>query len=194
MRSCLSLLLALLLLITSAQAQQTRPASGKAKPATVKKLKAKTKPRAAATKSVAPAAKPVAKAKEAEEAPVIVFKKTPCYGSCPHYEATIYPDGRVAYLGYRNVPRMGAAQLQLPPAVVGNVLSQARELNFAGLQDLYSKGATDMPATIITIIQPDGKPKTVQVEEGAPQPLQDLLKYLGDELEKQIGVPVVSDH
>ena len=193
MRYSLSLILAFLLLISSAQAQTTRPATGKAKPVTVKKAKAKTKPKAAATKS-APATKPVAKDKEAEEAPVIVFKKTPCYGTCPHYEATIYPDGRVAYMGYRNVPKLGAAQLQLPPAVVGNVLSQARDLNFAGLQDLYSKGATDMPATIITIIQPDGKPKTVQVEEGAPQPLKDLLKYLGDELEKQIGVPVVTDH
>jgi hypothetical protein len=38
---------------------------------------------------------------------VLVFQRTPCYGTCPAYTATIFRSGKVSYTGERSVPVMG---------------------------------------------------------------------------------------
>ena len=32
-----------------------------------------------------------------ENLPVIIFQKSPCYGTCPIYKAEIYKDGRMVF-------------------------------------------------------------------------------------------------
>jgi hypothetical protein len=125
--------------------------------------------------------------KKVDSTPVIVFKRTPCFGTCPHYEATIYADGRVSYVGYRYVALTGPHELQLPKGIVNAILDDARRLNFATYDERYSQGSTDLPATVLSIRQASGQLKTVQAEEGTPPELEALLKYISTEIEKVSG-------
>jgi hypothetical protein len=170
------LLPALLLALTvsaTACAQRATPAKSAAK---VTKVKSKAPRKSAA---------------QAQTAPVMVFKKTPCYGPCPEYEATIYPDGRVSYMGRSNVRLMGAHELKLPAATVKKALADAQSLGFGQLNDHYApKNVTDLPSTFLSVRQPDGTLKTVetvQADGAVPAALQALLDYLSQELDKIAG-------
>lgn len=117
--------------------------------------------------------------------PVIVFQRTPCFGICPDYEATIYPDGRVTLIGRQHVNRIGTHEMRLPQATVDKILAEARQAGFAQLRAHYApENVTDLPSTILSIRQADGTLKTVQVEAEPPAGLKPLLDYVGTELDK----------
>lgn len=129
-----------------------------------------------------------------KDVPAIVFKKTPCFGTCPHFDATIYPDGRVEYQGYHFVNLEGKHQLQLPAATVDAILQKANALHFSQLQSQYLVGTTDLPSTHLTLPLADGTTKTVVAEpsmdgRGAPAELQALFEYISSELDKITGGP-----
>lgn len=110
--------------------------------------------------------------------PVLVFQRTPCYGTCPSYTATIFADGHVEYDGQRFVKLLGKHTLRLPPATVQDMLAEAKRIDFNKLQEKYSGNTSDLPATIITV-HPLGQPaKAVYAEEGIPAKLQGYIKYL----------------
>jgi hypothetical protein len=168
MRLLPAFLLALTFAASTACAQRAVPT--KSAPKTTK-VKGKTSPKTAA-----------------QTAPVMVFKKTPCYGPCPEYEATIFADGRVSYMGRSNVALTGAHELKLPTAVVKKALADAQKLGFGKLNAQYApKNVTDLPSTFLSVRQPDGRLKTVQVEGSAPAALQALLDYLSRELDQIAG-------
>ncbi|UOQ71966.1 DUF6438 domain-containing protein [Hymenobacter cellulosilyticus] len=181
MRLSFALLLAALLGAVSAPAQNLLADKNKAKTKTVSLSRQPVK-----TKVKVVTKKPVA-AKKVEAVPVIVFKRTPCFGTCPHYEATIFSDGHVSYIGYRYVPLTGPHEMKIPLATVNKILDDARRLNFATYEERYSQGSTDLPATILSIRQANGQLKTVQAEEGTPPELETLLKFVGAEIEKVSG-------
>ncbi|GAB2966532.1 hypothetical protein GCM10027048_41300 [Hymenobacter coalescens] len=119
--------------------------------------------------------------------PVLVFRKTPCLGPCPHFEASIYADGRVHYEGYRHVAKVGTHELRLPAETVREMMRQADEVGLERLKGQYMSGATDMPSTYLTYSRPGHPAKTVQVEEGAPAELMSLLTYINNQLERISG-------
>ncbi|AYA35693.1 hypothetical protein D3Y59_00670 [Hymenobacter oligotrophus] len=125
--------------------------------------------------------------------PVLVFRKTPCLGRCPHYEASIFADGRVRYIGYQNVAKSGTHELHLPAEVVKTMLSRAAGVGFGDLQTQYLSGASDMPSTFLTLNAPGKPSKTVQVEEGGPAELVALLNYISAELARVGAGDVVLD-
>ncbi|RYU79170.1 DUF6438 domain-containing protein [Hymenobacter persicinus] len=171
MRLLPALLLALTVSATTACAQHATPTKSAPK---ITKVKAKKTKKAAAA--------------QAQTAPVLVFKRTPCFGTCPDYDATIYADGRVQYEGRSNVSKVGTHELKLPAATVRKVLADAQRLGFAQLNDRYApKTVTDLPSTFLSVRQPNGQLKTVQVEGPAPAGLQELFDYLSAELDKAAG-------
>ena len=110
--------------------------------------------------------------------PVLVFQRTPCYGRCPVYTATIFADGRVEYDGQRFVELLGKHTLTLPVATVNQLLAEARRIHFTELSDKYKGYTTDLPATLITV-HPVGQPaKSVYAEEDIPKNLQAYIDYL----------------
>ena len=120
---------------------------------------------------------------QVEAGPVLTFERTPCYGTCPGYTMQVFADGRVAYEGRRAVPLMGKKELRLPPATVATLLRTAREAHFDQFQDRYSRGATDLPSTIVAVRQPAGQLKTVVLEDDAPENVQSLFTYLGNQFD-----------
>lgn len=122
--------------------------------------------------------------------PVLVYQRTPCYGRCPAYTATIFADGRVEYDGQRFVPLLGKHTLSLPPATVAALLAEAKRINFSALASRYSGNTSDLPASIITV-HPVGQPlHAVYAVEGIPANLQGYIDYLNGRLDPLAGVNV----
>lgn len=119
--------------------------------------------------------------------PVIVFRKTPCFGTCPHYEASIYADGRVSYEGFKYAPVEGKRELKMPIETVNNILAEAKAARFTELPEKYGAGISDLPSTSLTITPAAGPGKTVTVEGQAPVELQNLLSYVQKQVEESLG-------
>ncbi len=119
--------------------------------------------------------------------PALVYAKMPSRGPGPSYTATVWPDGRVVYVGQQNVPRVGTFELQLPTATLAAVQQQAQAINFPELQESYASGATDIPATRLTLFDRAGGSKTVTVEDNAPAEVQALFDYINNELTQLAG-------
>ena len=119
--------------------------------------------------------------------PALVFAKMPSRGPSPSYTATVWPNGRVVYVGQQNVPRLGTFELQLPAATLATIQQQAQGVNFPELQESYASGATDIPATRLTMFDRAGGSKTVTVEDNAPAEVQALFDYINNELTQLAG-------
>jgi hypothetical protein len=122
--------------------------------------------------------------------PVLVFQRTPCFGRCPTYTATIFADGRVEYDGQRYVPLLGKHTLSLPPTTVTQLLAEAKRIQFEQLQERYAGNTSDLPATIITVRQPGTAAKAVFASEDIPANLQGYINYLKARLDPLAGVNV----
>ncbi|HEX8428258.1 DUF6438 domain-containing protein [Hymenobacter sp.] len=169
MRFLSSLLLIISLTGCTSQAQQA-PKAAKA----ANKQKAKT--------STAGTTKPTA-----EATPIIVFRKTPCFGFCPHYEARIYADGRLSYEGFEYAPVEGKREVKLPVATVNTILAQAKKLHFLEMPERYTLGTADLPGTSLTISPAIGPAKTVTAEEGIPADFKNLLDYIEKQMKDALG-------
>ncbi|TVT41784.1 hypothetical protein FNT36_10200 [Hymenobacter setariae] len=124
----------------------------------------------------------LAKPAQATE-PVLVFQRTPCYGTCPAYKATIFADGRVEYDGQRFVTLLGKHTLRLPVATVQGMLAEAKRIDFNSLQARYSHNTSDLPSTIITVHPVGQSAKVVSAEEDYPEKLQGYINYLKAKLD-----------
>ncbi|MDF7813658.1 DUF6438 domain-containing protein [Hymenobacter sp. YC55] len=164
-----SFLLASLLASCASQAQQLPKA-----PQTATKQKVKT--------DKAATSKPAT-----EATPVIVFRKTPCFGYCPHYEARIYADGRMSYEGFEYAPVEGKREVRMPAATIKSILDKARALHFTELPEQYTLGTSDLPATSLTINPAKGTAKTVIAEEGVPADLKSFLDYVEKQVTNALG-------
>jgi hypothetical protein len=121
------------------------------------------------------------------EEPVLVYQRTPCYGRCPAYTATIFADGRVEYDGQRFVPLLGKHILSLPPATVAAMLAEAKRINFESLADRYAGNTSDLPASIITVHPAGESLHAVYASEGIPENLQGYINYLNKRLDPLAG-------
>ncbi|MDO7877493.1 DUF6438 domain-containing protein [Hymenobacter sp. ASUV-10] len=119
--------------------------------------------------------------------PALMFAKMPCRGTCPSYTATIWPDGRVVYVGQQNVAHLGTYELKLEPAKVEAIQQQAKQANFNGLAASYTNGATDIPATVLTMYGAGGSAKTVTVEDSAPAEVQALFDYVNGTINQLVA-------
>jgi len=123
-----------------------------------------------------------------QQEPVLVYQRTPCYGRCPSYTASVFTDGRVEYDGQRYVPLVGKHTLSLPPATVAELVAEGKKIGFAQLKDRYAGNTSDLPATIITL-HPAGQPaKAVYASEDIPANLQAYIKYLNEHLDPLAGL------
>lgn len=118
----------------------------------------------------------------------LVFQRTLCYGTCPSYTATIFRDGRVAYVGERFVPVMGAHSASLPQATVTAMLDEARRINFTALQPRYTSNVSDLPSTIISVYLPGQHVYRVEATQGMPDNLKDYIAYLRDRIDPLAGI------
>lgn len=117
---------------------------------------------------------------ESTEAPqkLLLFQKTPCYGTCPAYNATFYSDGSLIYEGFRYVPVQDTVKLQLTQEQLQKVQTSIQELNYTSLENSYLSNYTDLPSSYLTFYENDKEVKRVKHQQAGPQELQQTIKEL----------------
>ena len=110
---------------------------------------------------------------------MLKFKKGPCYGKCPIYEANIYTDGTVKYTGKNFVDRIGDWESQIPREDVKMVRQKYFDAKFLEMANEYPTSGekiADLPTTTIEFRVGD-MIKYVKDKHDAPQELKELEQW-----------------
>lgn len=120
----------------------------------------------------------------ASTVPLLVMQKTPCYGSCPAYEATIMEDGSVTFVAWRNLPVQDndTVQLELNSKELQHLRADIAAVNYPALHTVYSSEWTDGPSTYLTFYRDGKEIKRIKHQTGGPDALAKLMKDLDKSL------------
>lgn len=111
---------------------------------------------------------------------VASIQKGMCFGKCPVYKAEIYGNGRVVFVGERNVPNIGTFESVLSQNKLKEIVLKAKAFDYTSLNDEYdNKYVTDLPTTK-TYMFIDGKKKAIKSRYGSPAELTAFEKYLNE--------------
>ena len=111
---------------------------------------------------------------------VIIYEKTPCFGSCPTFTMTIKGDDlSMVYKGKQNVSKKGEYHKTIREGELKGLMDAFAKAKFFELQDSYDGQVTDLPSTYVTYTL-NGKTKKVKDRYKAPGELKDLEKALDD--------------
>lgn len=112
---------------------------------------------------------------------LLLFQKTPCYGSCPAYNASFYSDGSIRYEGFRHVPVQDTLWLQLSKEQLSLVKESLESIDYPSLESTYNSPYTDLPSTYLTFYQEGKEMKCIKHQQNGPEKLRKLIENL-DEL------------
>jgi len=104
---------------------------------------------------------------------IITLQRTACFGTCPIYKLTIFPDGRVVYEGERFVKVVGKRTARISPQAVRKLVAEFDKLNYFSLSNNYQGGPTDLPSAI-TSLTIGKQQKTINHYLGSPNAPQAL--------------------
>ena len=106
------------------------------------------------------------------------IQRTPCFGRCGIYTATIYTNGYVIYNGEKWVEKEGVYEGTISQKSMDEILKYAQELKYFEMKSEYdNKGVTDLPSTITKLRNEEGL-KTIQNRYEGPKELSQFEKYL----------------
>lgn len=116
--------------------------------------------------------------------PLLQFQKTPCYGPCPAYEATIMEDGSITFIAWGNVPIADndTVKLSFSKQELHQLKTAIDELNYTSLQDAYLTEWTDRPTSYLTFYKDGKSVKRIKHQEGGPGNLITFQKNLHSQL------------
>ena len=81
------------------------------------------------------------------------IERTPCFGRCPIYRATLYRNGTVRYFGERFVDKLGAYKGRLSEDAFPRISMLVDRLGFNSLKARYEENITDLPSCTVTVIR-----------------------------------------
>lgn len=82
--------------------------------------------------------------------PLLFLQKTACFGACPIYKATIYPNGKILYVGEKFTPYTGEIETQLSNKDLKQLIQEFEAINFEQYSSHYvNDKISDIPSTII---------------------------------------------
>ncbi len=132
------------------------------------------------------------KSQTSKDSIFVQIQRTPCFGRCGIYTATIYNDGKVRYIGEKWVEKEGVYEGKVSQDVMNKILSYANDIKYFEMDSEYdNKSVTDLPSTI-TWVRNNESLKTVANRYGGPKELSDFEKYL-DTLFNSMDLEKVSD-
>ncbi len=110
---------------------------------------------------------------------IATLEKTACFGVCPVFNAVVYGDGKVVYKGAQNVTNIGLFEGKVSMDKLHELVSKAKEIDYATLENKYDGPVTDLPSTTSSVFI-DGKTKSIMARYNAPQKLYDFHKYFDE--------------
>jgi len=115
---------------------------------------------------------------------VVSLQKTPCFGSCPVFEARVFSNGTAIWEGERHTARIGKYEATVPHEWLNELMAEAEAIDFfrmAVRYPLYGSALPDVPQTI-TFMQNGGKQRRVTDNAAAPVDLVRFEKMLEEKL------------
>lgn len=83
----------------------------------------------------------------------IEMERTACLGECPVYRLSLCRDGTAEYRGVAFAEREGRFVGELPLRTFGRLAFAVERISFMGLDEDYTVRVTDLPSTIITVVE-----------------------------------------
>ena len=121
--------------------------------------------------------------------PVATLERTPCFGTCPVYQVSIFRNGAVRFVGTRHVTHQGVATDSISPGAVDSLAAELDAAGYFGFADDYVLDApacglyaTDSP-TVTTSLTTKGRTKRVRHDygcSGAPPELHRLEQRIDE--------------
>ncbi|MER2996828.1 DUF6438 domain-containing protein [Pontibacter populi] len=121
--------------------------------------------------------------------PWFMFQKTPCFGTCPSYEALLHTDGTVRFVGHQYVPVTDTLTFQLTENELKALQTDLAELNYKTLQNYYKTDWSDMPATHLYFYEAGKEVKHIKHEEGGPEKLIQFNEKMHQLIWKYVATP-----
>ncbi|GAB3527439.1 hypothetical protein GCM10027443_04020 [Pontibacter brevis] len=109
---------------------------------------------------------------------LLLFQKTPCLGNCPAYNATIYDNGSISFVEFKNALAQDTLQLQLSDKELQQLKREIAALDYKKLQDRYLTQWSDISSTYLTFFEAGKEAKRVKHEEGGPRQLIKFQEWL----------------
>lgn len=128
------------------------------------------------------AAEPVAPAPDA-----LVLERTACSGSCPVYTLTLHRDGRVHFVGVKDVALVGEKDCRIEAVFAQHLFGQFDRSDFGKLGARYPTEVEEFPGLVLTLTRA-GASQRVQL--GGPG-TEDLARDLAaEQLLKRLAVTI----
>ncbi|MEX2282036.1 MAG: DUF6438 domain-containing protein [Gemmatimonadota bacterium] len=120
---------------------------------------------------------------------VVSLKRGACRGGCPEYAVYLSADGRVVFVGFRNVKATGISTSNVNPQRVREVIARFEQSGYAQLPDQYTMGsaacgryASDAPVVETSLLNQSSF-KTVLRDggcSGSPAILRELEQLIDE--------------
>ncbi|MBF0478744.1 MAG: hypothetical protein HQL26_04615 [Candidatus Omnitrophica bacterium] len=121
----------------------------------------------------------------------IILERRGCFGTCPAYKLTIYPDGKINFLGKEYVKAMGPHVKRISSDKLALIWRELENTKFFDLDGKYDcEDVTDQATTITTVIK-DGSIKQIVHYQGcmsANKKELSALTKLEDKIDKLAGI------
>ena len=121
--------------------------------------------------------------------PLLLFQKTPCFGTCPSYEALLHTDGTVRFVGHRYTPVTDTLIFKISGEELQQLQTDIAALNFKSLPNLYKTDWSDMPATHLYFYEDGKEVKHIKHEEGGTGKLVQFNEKMHQLIWKYVATP-----
>lgn len=107
---------------------------------------------------------------------LISYKRTPCFGTCPHFDFVLYGSGRAIYTGKNFVERKGQFSGRLADVAKAYlpVYERATSIGYFSMENVYDEPmVTDLPS-VTTLLRSPGGTHAVTNRYKGPESLDSL--------------------
>jgi hypothetical protein len=113
---------------------------------------------------------------EENDTVIATLQRTPCYGTCPIFQITIFKSGLIFYHGDDFVELKGKYYYFANMDEIKSIFEKANSIGYFDLKDNYDMPISDFPSTI-TSIALNGKVKQIYNRAGGPKELTEFEKF-----------------
>ncbi len=124
--------------------------------------------------------------KKSDILPLLKMRRTPCFGTCPYFEVSIFSDGSVEYEGFNFVEKIGLYNSKINIKKVALIEDYIRKVDFFSFNELYDARVSDLPSVIIEV-NLKGNNHKVRGRYNMPEKFKMLSKFI-DNLVSEIEV------
>ncbi len=111
----------------------------------------------------------------------LTIKRSPCYGSCPWYEARFYDDGTILYDGKKHVEHIGKFTLHTSPKTIRSLANKAQKIGFFKMGKAYPANPEhkipDLPTTLL-MVRNGRSEKTISLQNEIPPVLIEYIEEI----------------